>query len=330
MPSVVPPLQPTPFEQAMEAARLHLQSINAPSDAVEVACDLLGIPTIVPLRYRSGGRSTLLIAERIPKEGFRVHTQIAAALSPGGEQHLAQLPDALAYWKSLVPSVARCLIDDCGEPLRYRWLEADFYCVEGPLASAVVLAGWNPGGELCAVRVGAYFGAAERQAETAPLPCEAYPLAAPFRVIWGGTDPRTNYHAASRQQRYAIDAEPLSHEDRVLSMSEGRVLESLDTEDDGWARSDPRRAANVFGNYVKVRHGPAVVYYAHLRLGSVRVAAGDRLHPGTELGRVGNSGWSSRAHLHVHAESATGSRLGIPIRFPTLRAPDLVRANIVQ
>jgi len=43
------------------------------------------------------------------------------------------------------------------------------------------------------------------------------------------------------------------------------------------------------------------VVLAHLRQGSVEVAAGEDVAVGSRLGRVGNSGNSSEPHLHIHA-----------------------------
>ncbi len=44
------------------------------------------------------------------------------------------------------------------------------------------------------------------------------------------------------------------------------------------------------------------VILAHLRRGSIAVAAGDSVEIGDPLARMGNSGNSSEPHLHVHAQ----------------------------
>ena len=54
------------------------------------------------------------------------------------------------------------------------------------------------------------------------------------------------------------------------------------------------------GNYVIVEGADGVAIYGHLRAGSVRVAAGDRIDAGAVLGTVGNSGNSTMPHLHFH------------------------------
>ena len=54
------------------------------------------------------------------------------------------------------------------------------------------------------------------------------------------------------------------------------------------------------GNHVIVEGAEGVALYAHLRAGSVRVRAGDRVAAGESLGTVGNSGNSTMPHLHFH------------------------------
>jgi hypothetical protein len=59
------------------------------------------------------------------------------------------------------------------------------------------------------------------------------------------------------------------------------------------------------GNHVVIRSGVDVyVTLGHLRRGSVRVAAGQEVRAGDLLGRVGNSGWTERPHLHMQAARA--------------------------
>lgn len=71
------------------------------------------------------------------------------------------------------------------------------------------------------------------------------------------------------------------------------------------------------GNYVIVEGREAVAFYAHLRDGSVTVAAGQRLRAGDVLGRVGNSGNSTMPHLHFHLMDTADIRraAGVPCRF---------------
>ncbi len=68
-----------------------------------------------------------------------------------------------------------------------------------------------------------------------------------------------------------------------------------------------------WGNHVlfQLPGGPSVLL-AHLRQGSVAVAPGQWLVPGTPIGRCGNSGRSTQPHLHLHVQQ--GGWLGAPTR----------------
>jgi hypothetical protein len=62
--------------------------------------------------------------------------------------------------------------------------------------------------------------------------------------------------------------------------------------------------AHMMGNHVLLQCGEVMLLLAHLREGSVEVAAGERVELGTLLGEVGNSGNTSEPHLHIHAQRA--------------------------
>jgi murein DD-endopeptidase MepM/ murein hydrolase activator NlpD len=56
---------------------------------------------------------------------------------------------------------------------------------------------------------------------------------------------------------------------------------------------------------------------AHLKLGSVRVKVGQKVMPGTMIGRCGNSGNSPVPHLHIHLQNTPvifGGE-GLPMQF---------------
>lgn len=84
--------------------------------------------------------------------------------------------------------------------------------------------------------------------------------------------------------------------DPVRTPVAGRVLRSRgDAPDGSPCRRDEGPANEVL---VEVEPGLAL-HLAHLRQGSVDVSAGDRLAAGAVVGRVGNSGRTSGAHLHL-------------------------------
>ncbi|MFI9190571.1 M23 family metallopeptidase [Streptomyces californicus] len=60
-------------------------------------------------------------------------------------------------------------------------------------------------------------------------------------------------------------------------------------------------AHRIIGNHVILDLGGGTyAVYAHLRRGSLRVRAGDRVRAGQEIGHVGNSGNTTEPHLHFH------------------------------
>ncbi|MQS10161.1 peptidoglycan DD-metalloendopeptidase family protein, partial [Streptomyces sp. IF17] len=68
---------------------------------------------------------------------------------------------------------------------------------------------------------------------------------------------------------------------------------------EGFARS-MGRTRHLFGNHVVIDLGNGVyAAMAHLRRGSIRVTAGDRVTAGRPIAECGNSGNSTEPHLHV-------------------------------
>jgi len=78
------------------------------------------------------------------------------------------------------------------------------------------------------------------------------------------------------------------------------------------------------GNYLLIEGAEGVTFYAHLRRGSLRVRAGDRVSPGDPLGAVGHSGRSTMPHLHFHLmDGADGLRArGVPCAFDGVESWD--------
>ncbi|MGH7787969.1 MAG: M23 family metallopeptidase [Candidatus Binatia bacterium] len=114
----------------------------------------------------------------------------------------------------------------------------------------------------------------------------------------------------------------LSYDQPVIAVADATVVEVEDGLDDQAPGTLPDPAtitiANVDGNHVILDLGNGFyVFYAHLKKGSLRVAKGDRVRRGQELGRLGNTGNTSAPHLHLHvmnAPSAIGAD-GVPYVF---------------
>lgn len=157
-----------------------------------------------------------------------------------------------------------------------------------------------------------------------------------FVVGHGGANPLLNHHAGHRAQNHAVDilavdgtgfraagllppdlARYVVFDAEVVSPCDGRVVKSRDGLPD---RIPPDAdAAHPAGNHVVLSCGTVHVELAHLRNGSLSVAAGDPVTAGDPIGRVGNSGNTTEPHLHVHAVDPETGR-GVPMLFDG-RAP---------
>lgn len=163
-----------------------------------------------------------------------------------------------------------------------------------------------------------------------------FPLRGGVYVIGhGGTTPLINYHSVHPSQRYALDILGLNavgarawglypsnlqryaiFEDSLISPCSGQVVAASDGLPD--LIPPARDKEHPPGNFVAIECQEIVVYLAHMRQGSVRVAVGDQVDVGEPLGLVGNSGNTSEPHLHVHAERGPysgESKPGVPMRF---------------
>lgn len=159
------------------------------------------------------------------------------------------------------------------------------------------------------------------------------PVEGAWHVYWGGREVADNYHAADPGQRFAMDLLVLeagqSHTgdpavlasyhcwDRpILAPADGTVALSVaDLPDQAIGSADP---ANPAGNHVVIDFGGGEFgFLAHLRQGSVTVAAGEQVTRGQEIGRCGNSGNTSEPHLHFHLQTSAllGQGEGLPAQF---------------
>jgi hypothetical protein len=160
------------------------------------------------------------------------------------------------------------------------------------------------------------------------------PLDGPITVAWGGPTRDTNYHVTLTDQRWAYDLlvtrqgttfdgsgrrvqDYYAYDRLVMSPASGLVREVHDGDPDSSIGAKGAQVGSL-GNHVVLEVAPGeFLVLAHLRAGSVRVAVGDAVESGHELGRVGNSGYSTEPHLHVHLQDRVGSLTaeGIPFDF---------------
>lgn len=159
------------------------------------------------------------------------------------------------------------------------------------------------------------------------------PFDGAWYVFWGGRTVEQNAHAVVADQRFAYDfvvvAAGRTHDGDgskvddyycwnrpVRSPAAATVVAAVDDLPDNVpGKTDPSRP---FGNHVILDLGEGeFAVLAHLENGSVRVAPGQRIEPGAEIGRCGNSGNTTEPHLHFHLQDAPrfGTAEGLPVSF---------------
>lgn len=159
------------------------------------------------------------------------------------------------------------------------------------------------------------------------------PFTGDWFVGWGGRTTFENYHAATVDQRFAYDF--LVVRDGRTFAGDGALNESyfcfgqpilapaggvVRAAADGIADNRPgvMNAREPLGNHVVLDHGNGEFsFLAHLQRGSVAVQPGREVRTGDLLGRCGNSGNSSEAHLHYHLQNTAvfGAGEGLPASF---------------
>jgi len=138
-------------------------------------------------------------------------------------------------------------------------------------------------------------------------------------VDWGGDKRELNTHHDAPNQVYAFDfvgvgpdgktstGDGARNEDyyafgrEVVAGADGIVTDVIEGVRDNQPGSINPYSA--LGNSVTIEHRRGEVsFYAHLKLGSTRVKAGDRVKAGQVIGLCGNSGGSRKPHLHYHLQ----------------------------
>jgi len=208
---------------------------------------------------------------------------------------------------------------------------AAFSLVPVSLANAIVM--------VSCVAVSALASRARRRAERDWLAAAQTPLVldAPFRGEWravaGGPNPARNHHMIASDQRFAYDfmnTEGPSAGVDILAPISGTVVVAHDGEADHQPSMRVIEDPQPFGNHVAIEAPGGVVFLCHLQRGSVMVREGEVVASGRVIGRCGNSGRTSRPHLHIHAQDrpvyAFNRAMGIPIAFGgrILRAGDVL------
>ena len=180
------------------------------------------------------------------------------------------------------------------------------------------------------------------------------PLRLPFKgewtVVWGGRTIEQNYHARTRDQRFALDLlikrDGKSHSgdgskltdfycysQPVLSPAAGKIAWLRDSLPDNLPGGSDRK--NPTGNAVIIDHGNnEYSLLAHMQPRSLKFKVGDKVKAGDVVGLCGNSGNTSEPHIHYHLQDTPVFHEGdgLPPKFHDLFVNDahVDTAEVVQ
>jgi hypothetical protein len=121
----------------------------------------------------------------------------------------------------------------------------------------------------------------------------------------------------------------------IYSVAAGTVVEAVD----GLPENVPHSGKyaididfnNAAGNHAVIEIAPhRYVLYAHMRPGTVKVKAGDRVRAAEIIGHVGNTGSSTEPHLHMHIDDHPSflAGNGVPYEFTQGLASGPIDANV--
>jgi hypothetical protein len=163
-----------------------------------------------------------------------------------------------------------------------------------------------------------------------------------YYVVTGGSNFAVNQHAFAPVARYAMDitrlngfglsAAGLFPSDLskyavfgadIVAPCSGEVI-SAEGRVPNRRPLDPDSSDSRGGNHVVLYCRGHSVHLAHMDIGSVTVAVGDRVAAGHLLGRVGNSGNTMMPHLHIsavrgrHEDFRSAAKQGPVVSVPLL------------
>jgi murein DD-endopeptidase len=142
-------------------------------------------------------------------------------------------------------------------------------------------------------------------------------IPARFAIDWVRLDENSKPSRGDGKQLenwHGYGAEVLAVADGVIAAASDDLHDSLLS-----GATGPMPLENDSGNYVTLDLGDGrYAFYEHLKRGTIRVKAGDRVKSGDVIGLLGNSGSSSSGpHLHFHVAdaNATLAAEGLPYVF---------------
>lgn len=171
------------------------------------------------------------------------------------------------------------------------------------------------------------------------------PVKGEWAVYWGGTNEFINYHYAYEHQRYAYDllkvkdgstysGRPEKNEsyyafaEEVIAPQDGKVIKVVDGLDDNIpGQMDDEHPP---GNYIVIEHAhKEYSMIAHFKKDSIIVQEGEEVSQKQLLGKCGNSGNSSEAHIHFQIMNSADLRKGKSIRIRFKNGVEPIQGEIV-
>lgn len=180
------------------------------------------------------------------------------------------------------------------------------------------------------------------------------PFNSEWVIIQGGPSPLQNHHLSSYNQRYALDIMKLedgklfrdkegnamvwSWDEPLFSPVNGTIAVAKDNMEDSYGVNMVVDSKLAAGNYVVIEtKGGYFVVMAHLRSGSLEVTEGQEVKIGDLIAKVGNSGNTTMAHLHIQVQTHTEiwhkDNRSVPFSFqtgPMLRRNDRITGRNPQ
>ncbi|MBG9452552.1 hypothetical protein ABE61_00210 [Lysinibacillus sphaericus] len=172
------------------------------------------------------------------------------------------------------------------------------------------------------------------------------PIRGEWFVFWGGTNEFVNYHYVYENQRYAYDLvkvqdgqsyekSPIQNENYyafdqdIIAPADGKVVKVVDgIKDNIPGEMDERNAA---GNYVVIEHANnEFSMIAHFKKNSILVKSGDIVTEGQLIGKCGNSGNSSEAHIHFQVMDSSDIAYGKSIRILFKEGKEPIQGDMIS
>jgi hypothetical protein len=146
-------------------------------------------------------------------------------------------------------------------------------------------------------------------------------------IDWKQIEQEAMYSGDARDVRsyYSYGENVFAVADATVTSAKDGLPDNIPRTAAGFSTALPLTMENVAGNAIVLDLGDGqFAYYAHLKPGSVRVKAGDRVRRGDLLAQIGNSGDARWPHLHFQV--ATGPDIlaseGVPFLIDSYRARD--------